>query len=63
MIEDWREDYNGIRGHESLGNRPLRPICQGLLKAKTLFMTCLLDGEVYATASRHCLFDLINTKP
>jgi hypothetical protein len=25
----------------------LRPICQGLLKPKTLFMTCLLDGEVY----------------
>jgi hypothetical protein len=22
VIEDWREDYNGIRGHESLGNRP-----------------------------------------
>ena len=46
VIEDWREDYNGIRGHESLGNHP-RPICQGLLKPKTLFMTCLLDGEVY----------------
>jgi hypothetical protein len=24
-----------------------RPICQGLLNPKTLFMTCLLDGEVY----------------
>ena len=23
VIEDWREDYNGICGHESLGNRPL----------------------------------------
>jgi putative transposase len=22
VIEDWREDYNGIRGRESLGNRP-----------------------------------------
>ena len=23
VIEDWREDYNGIRGHKSLGNRPV----------------------------------------
>ena len=22
VIEDWREDYNGISGHEPPGNRP-----------------------------------------
>jgi hypothetical protein len=31
----------------ALATGRLRPICQGLLKPKTLFMTCLLDGEVY----------------